>query len=361
MSDRVYSYGHLKTFLAEAFSRFGFSREESDEISGVLLLADLYGIESHGMNRLVRYHKGIHSGMIRPDAKPEIVCETPVSAVIDGHEGMGQVISCRAMELAVEKARRSGIGMVTVRNSNHYGIAGYYSKMACDEGLIGISMTNSESIVLPTFGRMAMLGTNPIAVSVPADPFPFHFDASTAVVTRGKVEVYNKKGRPLPLGWAADSSGNASGDAASILKSIAERTGGGLLPLGGDGEDFSGHKGYGFGMIVEIFCSVISQGLTSNHTHINNVGRCCHFFGAVDPGIFGDPQAIRHHFSVFLDELRQSPKADGHPRIYTHGEKEIEFYEAGMKNGISVTEASVREARELCVSLGMDPDKYMPL
>lgn len=204
MSYRNWSHDILMKFCHDAFKAFGFNKEESRIITDVLLLSDLYGIESHGMQRLVRYYVGIKNGLIEVNAKPEIVYETPVSAVIDGHEGMGQLIGHKAMNLAIKKSKISGIGIVTVRNSNHYGIAGYYAKMACDNGLIGFSFTNSEAIMVPTYGRMPMLGSNPIACAMPAEPIPFFFDASTSVVTRGKLEIYNKVGKQLPEGWALD-------------------------------------------------------------------------------------------------------------------------------------------------------------
>ena len=154
------------------------------------------------------------------DAKPEIVFETPVSEVIEGNDGMGQLISHKAMNIAIEKAKTTGMAVVTVRNSNHFGIAGYYAKMACDAGLIGFSGTNSEAIMVPTFGRLAMIGSNPIAISMPADPYPFFFDASTTVVTRGKLEMYNKMEKPLPDGWALNKDGKASTDAPDVLANI---------------------------------------------------------------------------------------------------------------------------------------------
>ena len=193
-----FSYDKLKQFCMDAFERFGFTQEESRIITGVLLLSDLYGIESHGMQRLVRYHKGIEKGLIHVHAKPEIVFETPVSAVLDANAGMGQLAGHQAMSLAIRKAKETGMAVVSVRNSNHYGIAGYYAKMACDEGLIGLSFTNSEAIMVPTYGRLAMLGSNPIAIAMPATPYDFFFDASTTVVTRGKLEMYNKMDKPLP-------------------------------------------------------------------------------------------------------------------------------------------------------------------
>ena len=354
-----YSYETLKTFCIDAFLKFGFSKEECDIIVDVLLTSDLYGIESHGMQRLVRYHKGIEKGLIKIDAKPEIVFETPVSAVIEGNDGMGQLLGHKAMTIAIEKAKKSGMAVVTVRNSNHYGIAGYYAKMACNEGLIGMSMTNSEAIMVPTFGKLAMLGSNPIAIAMPAEPYDFFFDASTTVVTRGKLEIYNKLGKELPNGWALDSTGHGSGDASDVLKNIVAKAGGGIVPLGGETEQLGGHKGYGYGMFCEIFTSILSMGLTSNHTHINGKGGTCHGFLAIDPKVFGDAEAIKEHLSTLLRELRESPKADGAERIYTHGEKEVFACKDRMENGIDVNVKTVAEMVDLCNYLDMDVEKYL--
>lgn len=359
MSYINYSYEDLKTFCIDAFMKFGFTEDEAFKITDVLLLSDLYGIESHGMQRLVRYHKGIEKGLIKVDAKPEVVFETPVSAVIEGHDGMGQLISIKAMNMAIEKAKKSGMAIVSVRNSNHFGIAGYYAKMACDAGLVGFAMTNSEAIMVPTFSRLAMLGSNPIAISMPAEPYPFFFDSSTTVVTRGKLEIYNKLSKPLPDGWALDENGNACTDAERVLKNIVAKAGGGIMPLGGNTETLGGHKGYGYGMLCEIFCSIFSGGLTSNHTHIGSKGGTCHGFMAINPDIFGDAEGMKERFSTFLQELRDAPKADGQPRIYTHGEKEILAYADRMKNGINVNINTVAEMKNLCDYLGMDSVRYL--
>lgn len=348
----------LTTFCEEAFQKFGFSAEESKLITDVLLLSDIYGIESHGMQRLSRYHKGIEKGLIKVAAVPEVVFETPVSAVIDGHDGMGQLIGVKAMKMAIEKAKKTGMAIVSVRNSNHYGIAGYYAKMACDEGLMGMSFTNSEAIMVPTFARKAMLGSNPIAVAMPAEPYPFFFDASTTVVTRGKLEIYRKKGEALPDGWALDKEGKASNDAPDVLDNIIKKAGGGIMPLGGNEEVTGSHKGYGYGMLCEIFCSILSQGLTSNHTHMDGKGGTCHGFIAIDTAVFGDRKAIERHLSVFLQELRDAPKADGCSRIYTHGEKEILATERTKTEGVAVDTKTVQEMKQMSDYLGMDFSKY---
>ena len=354
-----WSYEELNRFCQDVFESFGFTKEESGIITDVLLTADLYGFESHGMQRMVRYHKGIEKGTIHPKEQPEIVFETPVSAVVDGHNGMGQLISLFAMNKAIEKAKKTGIGIVSVRNSNHFGIAGYYTKMACDQGLLGMSCTNSEAIMVPTFGKQAMLGSNPIAVSMPAEPYPFFFDCSTTVVTRGKLEMYNKSGTPLPDGWALDKNGHASNDAPDVLANIVSKGGGGIMPLGGCEEVSGSHKGYGYGMICELFSSILSLGVTSDQccTFSDKTG-ICHGFMAIDPAIFGDPEKIKQHFSDYLEAVRESPKADGKDRIYTHGEKEILAEKDRRENGIPVNDNTMVELANLCEYLKLDFASY---
>ena len=354
-----YHYEELKRLCEDAFVRFGFSKTEAEEITDVLLTSDLYGINSHGVQRLVRYHTCIKNGMIQVGAEPTVVFETPVSAVIDANEGMGQLVSVKAMKMAIEKAKKTGIAMVSVRNSNHYGIAGYYANMAAKEGLIGMSVTNTTALMVPTYGKIAMLGSNPIAVAMPADPYPFFFDASTTVVTRGKLEVYNKLEKPLPIGWAVDENGIPTDNAPRVLKNIDFKNGGGILPLGGSTEPLGSHKGYGYAMLCEIFSAIVSLGTTSNHTYENGKCRVCHGFAAIDPAIFGDAEAIKEHFSNFLKELRESPKADGAERIYTHGEKEVEACKDRIVNGWDVNINTVLEMKNLCDDLGFDYKEYL--
>ena len=348
----------LNAFCQDAFEGFGFSPEEAGIIKDVLMMSDMYGIQSHGMQRVVRYHKGIEKGLIDINAKPEVVFETPVSAVIEGHDAMGQLVGHFAMELAIKKAKESGIGIVSARNSNHYGIAGYYADLALKEGLIGFSCTNSEAIMVPTFARKAMLGSNPIAFTMPAEPYNFFFDASTTVVTRGKLEMYNKLGKELPNGWALNKDGKASQDAAEVLGNISDHVGGGIMPLGGNTEQLGSHKGYGYGMLCEIFASIFSQGGTSNKCMTGGRSNICHGFMAINPAIFGNPEEVKKHFSTFLQELREAPKAEGAERIYTHGEKEAEAIEVCRKEGVPVIDKTVAELFDVCELLKLDPKKY---
>ncbi len=358
MAYQHFSYETLKKFCMDAFHNFGFSEGECAIITDVLLTSDLYGIESHGMQRMVRYHKCIEKGMIDVKAVPQVVFETPISAVIDANEAMGQLVSHQAMELAIAKAKASGVGIVSVRNSNHYGIAGYYAKMACKEGLMGFSCTNSEAIMVPTFGRKAMLGSNPIACAFPAEPYDFFFDSSTTVVTRGKLEMYNKMEKPLPEGWALDKDGHPSTDAPDVLANIVAKNGGGIMPLGGSTEQLGSHKGYGYGMLCELFASILSMGATSNYCMTGGKGKICHGFMAINPAYFGDPEAIKAHFSQYLQELRESPKADGCEKIYTHGEKEVAAVARIMAEGIPVNDNTMVELFDLCDYLKMDTSAY---
>ena len=348
----------LNAFCQDAFEGFGFTPEDAGIIKDVLMMSDMYGIQSHGMQRVVRYHKGIEKGLIDIKAKPEVVFETPVSAVVEGHDAMGQLVGHFAMELAIKKAKETGVGIVSARNSNHYGIAGYYANLALKEGLIGFSCTNSEAIMVPTFARKAMLGSNPIAFTMPAEPYNFFFDASTTVVTRGKLEMYNKLGKQLPNGWALNKDGKASQDAGEVLGNISDHVGGGIMPLGGNTEQLGSHKGYGYGMLCEIFASIFSQGGTSNKCMTGGRSNICHGFMAINPAIFGNPEDVKKHFSTFLQELREAPKAEGADRIYTHGEKEAEAIDVCRKEGIPVIDKTVAELFDVCNLLKLDPKKY---
>jgi len=346
-----------RCFCEDVFKAYGFSADESKIIADVILLADLYGIDSHGVHRLIRYHDEITSGQVDINAKIETVHETPISACLEANKAMGQLSGVYAMNMAIQKAKTSGCGMITVRNSNHYGIASYYTQMASAQDLIGVSMTNTEAICVPTFGSEAMTGTNAQALAMPADPFTFSYDASTTVVPRGKLEVYRKNGQPLPDNWALDANGNPCYDAAIVVDNIIAKAGGGIAPLGGLGTLHGGHKGYGLSIIVDMFSAVFSSGLTSNHVNRKpgSTG-ICHYFMVIDYGIFGSKTSIREGMSKFLQEIRDSRKAEGYERIYTHGEKESELM-AQRKNGqIPVNEKTLEEMKNIASALNINSE-----
>ena len=352
--DRVIDAGALRACMERIFEKEGFAAEDARAIADVLMQADLFGIESHGAQRLMYYHRNIRSGSVNVSAKPEVLRETPVSALIDGHFGMGELVAQFAMRMAIEKAKQSGVGMAVVRDSSHYGIAGYYTLMAEREGLAAFSMTNTGPIMVPTFGREMMLGTNPMAFCMPADPVPFWFDASTTVVTLGKVEVCQKRGRPMPQGWTIGPDGAPCTDASRMNASILAGERGGILPLGGEGETHGGHKGYGLGIMVEALTGVLAQGMTSPQMCGAHGDHTCHFLLAFDPAMFGDPADIRARMSAYLAALRASEKMPGCARIYTPGEKAFEAMARRLREGVPVEENTLAEVRQIAGELGVE-------
>lgn len=349
----------LSAFCVSAFKGYGFDDRQSEVIADALLYADLSGIESHGVQRFIRYHKEITEGLVKIGAQPETVFETPLSAVLEGNDCMGQLLGVQAMNMAIQKANTHGFGMVTARNSNHYGCAGYYARIAADQKLIGMCMTNTEAIMVPTFGRQPMLGTNPIAFAMPAAPVMYVFDAATTVVTRGKLEVYTKRSSGLPEGWALDENGNDTDDADRTLKNIIGKNGGGILPLGGSGEATSGYKGYGFGMLCEIATAILSGGTTSDGIYLTpgraNIAQC---YIALDYGMFGDKAHIEHSLSEFLCRVRASAKAEGQTRIYIHGEKEAQARARVLSEGVPVNENTYAELQMIAKYTGAE--KLLP-
>ncbi|MDD3242396.1 MAG: Ldh family oxidoreductase [Eubacteriales bacterium] len=358
MSYHNLPYEALRGITEAIFAKSGFSPEACWRIADNLLCADLYGIESHGVQRLIRYFGALQEGSIDPKALPVIAHQTPISQVLDAPRTMGQVAAAQAMSSAVAMAQEHGIGMVCVRGSNHFGIAGYYTRMAQEADLLGICMTNTEAIAIPTGGKKAMLGTSPIAVAMPADPIPFWYDAATTVVTRGKLEVYNKIDKPLPAGWAADENGQDCADAQRVLDNIIGKRGGGIFPLGGFAEETGSHKGYGLGVIVELFTAVFAGGTTSPHVRNSGNADTSFFFCALDYGLFGDKGEIRQRMSALLQELRDSPKAEGCARIYTHGEKELEARAYHLAHGIPVNDKTLEEIRRIAAYCGIDPASF---
>lgn len=342
----------LRSFCSEALEKLGVLHEDAQITANVLVEADLRGIESHGVARLSRYVSGIQQRIMQPKAKPKVVRETLNTATIDANGGLGQPTSYRAMQLAIAKAREHSLGFVAVKNSNHFGIAGYYAMMALAEDMIGICTTNSEVLVVPTFARNALLGTNPIAIAVPAGKErPFVLDMSTSTVTRGKLEVYARLEKPIPLNWATDEKGVATDNPARVLRNIIKRGGGGLLPLGGASEEFGGHKGYGLALAVEIFSAVLSGALYADKVYPKDeqgkplpsgIG---HFFGAMRIDAFRPKEKFKSDMDDLIHRLKSAPKAKGAKRIYIHGAKEFEKTKQFTKDGIPL---SPKVVEDLC-------------
>src|SRR2546428_8231308 len=250
---------------------------------------------------------------MKPKDQRRVIRETKATALLDGGQSLGQVVGKRGMDLAIRKARDTAVGVVAVRNSNHYGIAGYYSLMALEHDLIGVSMTNAGPLVVPTFGRTSILGTNPISLAAPAmKEKAFVLDMATSTVPRGKVEVYNRLGQPMPHGWAVDETGRSSTDPARVLNALAKRLGGGLLPLGGEGEELGGHKGYGLALMVDVLCGVLSGAATGLEGHADvKKPDGGHFFLGLQPNPLRPLDEFRRELDRLAPGLKNQPQSAG--------------------------------------------------
>ena len=348
----------LRKYVTRIFEKLGVRKWEAETVADVLVTADLFGISSHGVQRTRRYVDGIRTGNINIRGEPEIIIERGATAVIDAHNGLGQPVGIKAMELAIKKAKEYGVSLVLVRNSNHFGIAGYYSLKAVEKGFIGVTITNSVNLVAYTHTIDRIIGTNPIAIAIPKrEPPPILFDAATSVVPVGKIEIYSKQGKEIPPGWVIDSEGNILyGNASYVLKKIKAREAA-LLPLGGLGEKFGGHKGSGLSFIVDIISGVLSGAAWGIHVGYtvgekpSNVG---HAFMAIDIEAFISIEEFYNRLQQYIDEIKASrkhPKAD---RIWIPGEKAWYTMITRTKIGIPLHKNVYRELITIGNELGVE-------
>jgi L-2-hydroxycarboxylate dehydrogenase (NAD+) len=324
----------LKNFVAAVLDKAGVSPEHAKVVGDVLVAADLRGIESHGVARLESYYVSrIRSGKLKPKPNYEIVRETETSVLFDADNGLGHPVGKLAMEKVIEKARKHGSAFGAVRNSNHYGIAGYYAMLALQHDMIGMASTNSVRYGAPTFGKDVLLGTNPLAFAIPTGKEPaFVLDFATTTVPKGKLEVYKRKGLALKEGWAIDQQGAVTTDPDEALR-------GALLPLGGYGTDHGGHKGYGLGLLVDIFCGVLSGGKFGTGLPLvtdTMEGAISHWFGVFRVDAFRDVDQFKTDMDRELRAFKDSQKAPGEDRIYVAGEIEFEKTAYHQANGVPV-------------------------
>jgi L-2-hydroxycarboxylate dehydrogenase (NAD+) len=358
---QLFKADRLRAFCCQVLENLGVSGEDAGITADVLVAADLRGVDSHGVARLKRYVSGLQQGVMKARANPRIVRESSCTATIDGDAGLGQPISCRAMKMAISKAQTHNLGLVAVKNSNHFGIAGYYAMMALAEDMIGICTTNSEALVVPTFGRNAILGTNPIAIAVPSNKErPFVLDMATSTVTRGKLEVHARMKKSIPMNWATDENGTRTEDPTRVLQNIINRKGGGLMPLGGNSEALGGHKGYGLALAVEIFSALLSGASFAAHVYpTDKEGKPMpsgigHSFGAICIDAFRPRSEFKRDMDDLIHCLHDAPRANGAKRIYIHGEKEFEQSEQRRKHGIPLNAEVVEDLRSIAEQLGLD-------
>ncbi|MFW9917678.1 MAG: Ldh family oxidoreductase [Candidatus Thorarchaeota archaeon] len=356
----------LKRFMNDVFMKLGVPGEDAQICSDILIASDLRGIDSHGVGRLKMYYDRIKAGIQFPETKLQFLKETATTATIDGGHGMGHVIGYRSMELAIKKAREYGLGAVAVRNSTHYGIAGYYVLMAAKENMMGLTVTNARPSIAPTFGVEPMLGTNPVTFGAPSDmEFPFVIDCATSISQRGKIEYLDRAEKPTPEGWAIDQEGKPHTETKQLLKDLVARTAA-LLPLGGAGELLGGHKGYGYAAMVEILSASLQGGsymkdLLGFDADGKRVPyKLGHFFLAVNIENFIDIETCKRITGEIMRGLQNSKKVPGQPRIYVAGEKEYEMEQIRVKEGIPANPNLQKNLRIMQEELGLTSYDFLP-
>ena len=354
-----FSYHQLHQFSIAVFQQLGLNEMMADSAATALLSADLRGVDSHGIARLSGYARLCETGRVNPQAMPVIVHETPSTAVVDGDRGLGLSVGPFAMDVAIRKAAQVGTGWVSVKNSNHFGIAGYHAMRALPHDMIGIAMTNASATVAPTFSKERLLGTNPIAVAIPAgNQPPFIADFATTTAANGKLEILQRKGAETPDGWVQDADGSATRDAHALKK------GGALLPLGGDREHGS-HKGYMLGAIVDIFSGMLSGAnfgpwvppfpaylpMPENRPG-EGIG---HFFGAMRIDAFRPATAFKQDMDLWIERFRAAETIPGAPCVVIPGDPERELEQLRHANGIELMDVVVQDLNELATQLHLNP------
>ncbi len=357
------AWDKMNSFMIDVFSGYGVPREEAAICADVLLEADRRGIESHGCNRFKPiYIDRIEKGTLLPKTEIEVLKETPTTLVMDAHDGMGMVASYRMMEKLIEKAKTYGMAGGAIRNSTHYGIAGYWATMASKEGMIGITGTNARPSIAPTFGVENMMGTNPLTFALPTDEdYPFCIDCATSIVQRGKIEYYAREGKDTPAGMVISNEGEALTDSEQILKDLVSGDAA-LAPLGGIGDEMAGYKGYGYAAVVEILSAALAGGQYMKAlTGVGPDGKpqmyhLGHFFFVVDPDAFMGRDEFRKIAGRISRELRASRKAPGEDRIYTPGEMAYYIWKDREQKGVPVGETVQKEILQIRDKLGLDYD-----
>src|SRR5690349_6230762 len=358
MSEHLFSYNQLFDFTRSILQKIGCSATDAELSAKVLLSADLRGVDSHGVARLSGYVRLWEVKRINTTAAIKIVHETPSTAVVDGDSGLGLVVAPYAMQVAIGKAKQVGTGWVSVCNSNHFGIAGYHAMMALQHDMIGMAMTNASALVAPTFSVERMLGTNPIAVAIPANEQPaFVSDFATTTAANGKLEILQRKNEDVPPGWVQDKNGNASTNANEL------KHGGALLPLGSDREHGS-HKGYALGSIVDIFSAVLSgasygpwappfPAYVPMPQNMPGAG-LGHFFGAMRIDAFRPADEFKKHMDNWITRFRNAKPAEGFEKVLIPGDPEREMEAIRRKEGIPIVDVVADDLKKVGEKFGVD-------
>ena len=347
MGEQIFTYQELLDFTKSVFESVGCNKEEAATAATALISADLRGIDSHGVARLSGYVRLWEAGRINARPRIKIIHETASTAVVDGDRGLGLVIAPFAMRLAIEKALKVGTGWVSVQNSNHFGIAAHHAMMALEYEMIGIAMTNASPLVAPTFSIDRMLGTNPICVAAPAGEEPaFVADLATTTAANGKLEILQRKQLQTPTGWVQDKAGNPSTDAHAL------KSGGALLPLGGD-KDHGSHKGYALGAVVDIFSALLSGANYApwvppfpayvpmpSQQPGKGIG---HFLGAMRIDAFRPADEYKIAMDHWIGGFRKARTIPGEERVLIPGDPEREMEKQRKETGIPLLHSVVED------------------
>ncbi len=345
----------LHRFCTEALSKLKVPDGEAQSTADALAYADLRGIDSHGIAHLGRYVRAIRSGAYAVEREIVVVHETPSTALIDGGHGLGFPAAVRSMELAITKAEAVGSSWVATRNSHHFGAAGYYASMALPHDMIGICITNAGPAVVPIFGLRAQIGTNPIAIAVPADKEPpYVLDMATSVKAIGKIEILIRDGAEAPSDWFLQADGSTGGDPQRFISALHGEGLGGQLPLGGCGEQTSGYKGFGLGLGIEILSSILTGNVASPFMpprRADYAPAIAHLFGAIRVDAFRPAAEFKADVDRILAQIKASPKAAGHDRIWVAGEKEHVILQERRDLGVPLHTEVVQELNTIAVDL----------
>jgi LDH2 family malate/lactate/ureidoglycolate dehydrogenase len=343
---------NLKPYVFDVFKGIGVPENDAKICTDVLLDADLKGFDTHGVNRLKPiYYDRVRNGLQSAVTNFELIREGPTTAVVNGNNGMGMVIAEKAMDLSIRKAKNYGMGMVAVRNSTHFGIAGYYTEMAVKNGMIGICGTNARPSMAPTFSVEPMLGTNPLSFAFPTDEeFPFSLDCATSIIQRGKIELYAREDKELPTGVIVMRDGSQNVNPEKVLQDLLSEEAA-LLPLGGAGEATAGYKGYGYATVVEILSASLQSGCFLKSINGVNLG---HFFIAIDVSAFTELEDFKKRTGDILRTLRSARKTKDAERVYTAGEKEYLVSQYRKKNGIPINPSVQKDLIQMKKELNLN-------
>ncbi|MDP4185205.1 MAG: Ldh family oxidoreductase [Bacteroidota bacterium] len=354
----MYDPHYLKSFTEKVFKAMGCSDEDAKVAANCLNQADLRGVDSHGVARLSGYVKLWEKKRLNATPNIRIVHETPSTAVLDADQALGLVSAPKAMQIAIQKAKVAGTGWVGVKNSNHFGIAGYHAMLALEHDMIGFAMTNASPLVSPTFSKSRLLGTNPIAVAIPADSQPpVVIDMATTTVANGKLEVLQRKGQNMPEGWAQDKEGNATTDPLILKK------GGAMLPLGGD-RIHGSHKGYCLGSLVDILTAVLPGAnygpwvppfVAFLDPASNLVGDGIgHFVGAIRIDAFRPASDFKKHMDNWISTFRNAETVNGFEKVLIPGDPERAMTQERLKTGIPLLQPVVDDLNDLASKFNLE-------